>query len=328
MAFWSRRPRNAPAWFARARRDDATSVTDKQFRHWLSEGPQNELRYEQLELIWTVAGELEQDPEIKTLLADLPNTSPRTETRMSSGKRLLLVSVACGLALLAIGLSARFSHQSERLQSYATRLGEERTIVLPDRSTMTLNTATRVTVSYAADHRTITLEQGEATFNVAHDAKRRFEVVAAGGSARALGTQFNVLASGKTITVAVLEGRVAVTAARSGDYATVPGTSLVLTGGEQVSYAGPHLDRTQPADIARIRGWHAGRIVLNNVELGAAIAEFNRYSAHPLQLGNPALLTHRITGVFRTGETDAFLDALQEAFSVHIERTNTAIILQ
>jgi transmembrane sensor len=64
------------------------------------------------------------------------------------------------------------------------------------------------------------------------------------------------------------------------------------------------------------------------VELGEAIAEFNRYSALPLRLGNPALATQRITGVFRTGETDAFLNALQEAFHLHIERTTTAIVLQ
>jgi len=68
--------------------------------------------------------------------------------------------------------------------------------------------------------------------------------------------------------------------------------------------------------------------VLNNVELGEAVAEFNRYSRLPMKLGDPALLQRRITGVFRTGETNAFLEAVQEAFDVHVERTATAIILQ
>lgn len=73
---------------------------------------------------------------------------------------------------------------------------------------------------------------------------------------------------------------------------------------------------------------HTGRIVLNHVELAQAIAEFNRYNPLPLQLGNPSFATRRITRVFRSGETDAFLEALEEAFGVHAERTSTAIVLK
>jgi transmembrane sensor len=320
LALWSRHPRNASAWFARLRRDDIPSVTDSRFRRWLRKDPGNETRYEQQQLIWKVAGELEHDQDIQTLLESIETPSGAAKARSIPGGRLAFVAVACALALFTLGLVVRFSYGIDREQLYATRIGEERTIVLPDHSTMTLNTATRVRVSYAKSRRIVILEQGEATFSVVHDLARAFEVTAAGGTARALGTQFNVLATGKKITVAVLEGRVAVTAARD--------TTEVVGSGEQVTYAGAHLDRPEPANIARIRGWHAGRIVLNDVELGEAISEFNRYSRLPLQLANPALAAHRITGVFRSGETEAFLDALEEAVDVHIERTHTAIILK
>jgi len=230
--------------------------------------------------------------------------------------------------LVTIGWIVKQTYGATREAVYVTQFGEERTIDLPDHSVMTLNTATRVKVTYGRSYRSIVLERGEATFSVAHDLSRPFEVVASGGTARALATQFNVLAEDNRITVAVLEGRVAVTAARDRDSAIAAGATLVVNGGEQVTYAGAQLDRPEPANLARIQGWHVGRIVLNDMELGRAIVEFNRYSALPLRLGNPALASRRVTGVFRSGETDAFLEALKEAFDVHIERTRTAIVLQ
>jgi transmembrane sensor len=327
VVLWTRYPRSASAWFARRRRE-GTAGAEGRFQRWLATDPRNESRYEQQELIWKAAGELEQDPEIQTLLAGVPTAPPNASPRAPRGRGLALAALACALTLLVIGLSIRYSHRADGEQVYATRIGEERRIVLPDRSRMTLNTATRVRVSYGKSHRTVILEQGEATFSVVHDPARVFEVTAAGGTTRDLGTQFNVLAAGDRITVTVLEGRVAVTPARTENETTPVDAPLIIAGGEQVTYAGEHLDRPEPANIARIQGWHAGRIVLRNVELGEAIAEFNRYSALPLRLGNPALATQRITGVFRTGETDAFLNALQEAFHLHIERTTTAIVLQ
>jgi transmembrane sensor len=327
---WSRYPRSASAWFARLRRGGTNAETGRRFQAWIDSDAGNRSRYEQQELLWKAAGELQHDRDIQALLTELEGGARPLAARWADPKsvRLALASVACAVALVTIGWLVKLAYGAHREAVYVTHIGEERTIALPDHSVMTLNTATRVRVIYGRSYRTIVLEQGEATFNVMHDPSRPFEVAASGGTARALATQFNVLTEDNQITVAVLDGRVAVTAARGRNNATGSGATLVVNGGEQVTYAGGKLDRPEPANLARIQGWHAGRIVLNDMELGRAIVEFNRYSALPLQLGNSALASRRVTGVFRSGETDAFLEALKEAFDVHIERTPTAIVLQ
>ena len=77
-------------------------------------------------------------------------------------------------------------------QVYVTQIGEQQTIVLPDQSQILLNTDSRVAVSYQADRRLLTLHKGEAHFDVAHDAKRPFDVYAGGGRVNAVGTAFTV----------------------------------------------------------------------------------------------------------------------------------------
>jgi len=323
---WLRNPRSASGWFARLHRGTASPRTETRFQRWLESDPRNARQYDHQELVWTVAGELEHDPDIEALVgeADTDTSSPTHRSHLHLG----FAAIACAtLIIVAVG-GVVFLKRADRDPLYTTSIGEERQVVLPDHSAMTLNTATRVRVSYGKSRRAVVLEQGEATFNVIHDPARPFVVIASGGTARALGTQFNVLTAAGTITVAVLEGRVAVTAAPNPhSNAALPPDSVVVGDGEQVSFAGEKLGTPQPANIARIQGWHIGRIVMKDMTLSDAIAEFNRYSRVPLRLGNPSLATLRITGVFRSGEPDAFLDAVEEAFGLHVERTATAITL-
>ena len=60
-------------------------------------------------------------------------------------------------------------------QIYATTVGEQRTIVLPDQSRMALNTDTEVRIFYRSSARGIEIRRGEATFSVVRDTQRPFE---------------------------------------------------------------------------------------------------------------------------------------------------------
>jgi len=186
LPFWSASVRSASAWFARLRSEDVALSQQARFQRWLEADPRNAARYEHQEVVWDLAAGLEHDPEIEQWLEAIETAPSAAATPAFSGRRLTFAALACALALLAIGLSVHFMRGSVSEQLYATAIGEERTIALPDHSTMTLNTATRVRVSYSGSRRTVLLERGETTFNVVHDATRSFEVVAAGGTARAL----------------------------------------------------------------------------------------------------------------------------------------------
>jgi transmembrane sensor len=318
--------RSAAAWFARLKGGPVTVGLDRKYRRWLAADPANEIDYERHELAWELAGELAKDEEIAALVADahLGASEMASRTERSRGRLLAWSAAAATIAAIAVG-AAFYLQQEDRGEQYLTAVGEQRTIVLPDRSRMVLNTSTRVRVIYSSGARRIELEQGEATFSVEHDASRPFEVKAASGTARALGTEFNVLTGTGGATVAVLTGKVEViTQGRDGQKAA---RSVKLTQGQEVTYTGERVLPVRAANAERIRAWHSGRIVFEDVPLGQAVTEFNRYTSIPLVVRGDSLAELRVTGLFRIGETDALLRALDTAFGVEAERRESTIEL-
>lgn len=318
---WLRK--SAAQWFVRLRAEPVTPQLDARFRRWLTSDATNEVDYERHELVWEVAGELAGDEEIEELAAEalLATQKPRPAAR-----HVMLWSAAAAVlvATVVIGIYWQWPSHAE---VYATAVGAQRTVVLPDQSRMTLNTSTRARVEFHRDVRVIELEYGEATFSVTHDADRPFEVRSAHGTARALGTEFNVLSLNGNVTVSVLSGTVKVMAPDTTDRGPAP-PSAVLTRGEEVTYNSAGVSQIQSADLARIDAWRAGRLTFGNVDLQTAVLEFNRYGSTPIVLGDPSLASVRISGVFRIGETDALLRALNTAFEIEADRRKDAIELR
>lgn len=309
-------------WFVKLRSAPVTTGVETRFRQWLSADVRNEEAYVRQELTWELAGELEDDDEITAWVADAERTTPRS-SHASRVKRAAVWSTAvAGLAALAMTL---FWAMPER-NVYVTATGEHRTFVLPDRSSMTLNTGSRARIVYERGTRNVYLDRGEATFAVVHDPRRPFEVHAVGVVAKAVGTEFNVYSANGGVTVAVLSGKVLVTATEP-QTGQAAGRALV-GGGQEVTYEKTRLSNISRANLKRIEAWHSGRIAFEDIGLAAAIAEFNRYGMTPIQLGDPSLASLRVSGVFRVGEQEALLRALTQAFGLHAERTQTAIVLR
>ena len=98
------------------------------------------------------------------------------------------------------------------LSTFETAVGERSTVVLPDDSVVTLNTDTLVEVGFVegSDVRRVTLQRGQAHFDVEKDT-RPFEVLAAGRRIEALGTAFDVRIDTELgVLVTLLEGSVAI----------------------------------------------------------------------------------------------------------------------
>jgi transmembrane sensor len=54
-------------------------------------------------------------------------------------------------------------------------------------------------------------------------------------------------------------------------------------------------------------------------------AEYNRYSAKPIEIATPALRGLEISGVFATDDTEAFIAFLRSLKGVRVEVTETRI---
>lgn len=152
---------------------------------------------------WDLLASVKDHPQIQEWLKEA-EAPPRRFNR---------VWAAAAAVVLAIGLSAGAWLLHSGGTHYRTQVGEQRDVILPDGSKVTLNTDTALAVRYSDERRYIVLERGEALFVVKHDTGRPFDVAAGDTLTRALGTEFNVDMRSSKVTVSVLEGAVRVAAA-------------------------------------------------------------------------------------------------------------------
>jgi transmembrane sensor len=232
-----------------------------------------------------------------------------------------------GLAasLLAVGAFAWQFLSAPTSTQYSTGVGEQHTVALADGSTVFLNTDSDVRVQLSRRVRRIELARGEALFSVSHDPNRPFEVHALQGVTTAVGTQFDVELTRSGAAISVLEGTV--TVGGSGRGAALPPVAVTAGNGVGYSQEGA-VSELRPAELNRIQGWRTQRMVFNDIALDTALAEYNRYSRKPIVLGNPALGTRHINGVFHIGDEAAFLSALDQGLHLKATKDDVQTVLQ
>jgi transmembrane sensor len=69
-------------------------------------------------------------------------------------------------------------------------------------------------------------------------------------------------------------------------------------------------------DVEAATSWSEGRLTFRSTPLPAAVAEVNRYTRRRIELDAPTLSTVTVTGVFNTGDTDAFIAAAEDLFAL------------
>ena len=216
---------------------------------------------------------------------------------------------------------------------YQTGIGEQRTFYLSDGSSVILDTQTRVIANFSSDMRRVVLEHGQARFNVAKDKNRRFIVYAGRGATTAIGTAFVVRKSEENILVTLIEGKVSVTKlddlaetghslemaeSRNSNTRDVPHSEIMLEEGQQVAYSDKGLSQARTVDVKRATSWQQGRLIFDNYTLREVVDELNRYSHKKIVLGDNALASMRVTGVFKSGDNRKAIQALKTYFSMRV----------
>jgi transmembrane sensor len=199
-------------------------------------------------------------------------------------------------------------------EEFWTKVGEQRSVVLADGSRVTLNTASKIEVRLQADHRVVQLLQGEALFEVAHDAQRPFDVHAGNVVVRAVGTQFDIDRRATRTAVTVVEGRVALIAAdsRTGDLPVLSVGDRVVVGS-----AGPGA-LEHNVNLTETTAWTQHQLVFHHRPLGEIADEFNRYNVGRIEIRSPSLREQEVTGTFRSNDVASFVAVLEGIPGVQI----------
>lgn len=219
---------------------------------------------------------------------------------------------------------------------FRTRHGEYLTQQLPDNSVVKLDTDTAVWIRFDRTQRVVRLVAGRAEFKVTHDPSRKFVVQAGTVEITDVGTEFDVYARPETTEVTVFEGRVEVeaqpksAASPSADVLTKspgsPYAPVQVVAGQQLRVDNGSWPPTYvPVDTQRATAWLRRQIVFENEPLEAVAAEFNRYSATPIQIDSPALRTLAVSGVFAADDTESFIAFLRSLDGVQVDVSPTRI---
>ncbi len=317
----------AAEWLVKVEQD-GTPDTSKALAAWLAANPRHRAAFLRISTAWRRADALrriadpseEADPDL--LAPERPPTDesitepasvgylrpPRPSA--SQGPRRFGFAIAAALAVVLIGGAVWLTHTLSTSQTYSTAIGEFHRVTLADGSSISLNTNTRVRVSYSAAQRRVQLLQGEAQFDVAHDTGRPFIVTAGEATVRAVGTAFIVrLRSSQSVDVLVSQGRVAI---------NPPATTTLVSEGELALVRNNHVTRRAVNDITRRLSWTEGMLIFNGETLAEAVAEINRYNRRQIQITDPSIANRKIGGAFKATKPDLFATALEKTFGVEV----------
>jgi transmembrane sensor len=301
----------AAQWLAREDRGLTAEESDA-LELWLGASSLNKVSYLRLKASWQRADRL----------AALKTPALRVSERAPIAVSAL---VAAGLVLMLAGGAWYFwpaLRPTVDTRSYATVIGQRQEVRLSDGTRLELNTNTRMRASVTATGRTVTLDEGEAYFDVVHDAARPFVVYAGNRRITDLGTKFSVFRYGDDVRVTVREGRVKV------EILGQASQSVVTDGGhEVVTKAGETLVLTKPdADIDKDLSWRSGMLVFKEQTLAEAADQFNRYNARQILVeGNARKI--RIGGSFKADNVDVFVLLLHRGFGLSVNEQGDRIVV-
>lgn len=348
----------AARWYARLRAPDCTVQERADFEAWRAGDPRNAAAYAAAERMNDALAKLATaDPRLKAMVdqaassgATLPDDEPEEPTAGKppsltitaaphpAGQRRriarpfayaasVLIAGASVLALLALGKpdaaeavgGYRYANTKPmvRYGSGATR----RAVTLDDGTRAYLDVASIIEVRFDAARRDITLVQGRALFDAAHDSTRPFVVTVGTDRVTALGTVFQVDREPSEVVVTLAQGAVTVTSQGRVD-------EVHLAPGEELrSSAGSTRWSKRSVDAQSATSWSVGKHIFREQRLGDAVREINRYADKRVRLADPRLDELVVSGEFTTGDSESIVDALAVALPVRVVTMRTELVL-
>jgi transmembrane sensor len=303
---------DASHWVAVLKRGEPSLRDRRALKAWLSKDAANAAALEMMLELWDGL-----EP-VRSRADGMGPASVQLNRRIRRRAGALIWGPVGGVALA--GLAAVLLLAPAPVQTYATGLGEMRSVTLADRSTVWLNTDSRLTVALSPLDRKLSLERGEAEFKVAHEAFRPFVVATANASVRATGTEFSVRADRAGSRIVLVQGEVTVRRTDDGETADLhAGTVLVapLSGAFRLSKADPD------ADLA----WRRGQLIFYQRPIEEVVREFARYSGVRVRFADAAARRTRISGAFRANDFKAFLRAIETLYHIHSSTDENAEVV-
>ena len=334
------------------------------WEHFIQENPdQRELvafAKERFLLLFNVLAEADLE-EQETWLRDRlnqPEGTPvismdaRTETSPRKFIPLLLKITAAAVVLLLAGFFASYFFnpgKKNTTQLFATAYGERKSIELPDGSMVNLNAGSKIQINenFGVSVRSVYLE-GEAFFDVKHDAAIPFIVHTPAMDVKALGTAFDVKAyrNEKVTETSLIRGLVEVTLKENNNRV------LLLHPNQKIAWERPAAEAhgedpvkkeqaldavdglmkklavTDHGDIKEI-AWKENKLIFEDDSFNDIAALLERWYGVRIAFEDDIVRNYRFTGVFENEDIQTVLNFLKESrhFNFKMETGETVKVV-
>lgn len=313
----SERDQQAAHWYLKLQEMNVSAEDIQAALAWQDACPENRAAFERVEAYWRA-----WPSALPTEAARVASEAPRHQMKATRRTIAAATSALAAAALLAwLAPQWHLQRDSYERGEYTTAIGEHRTVQLDDASQIVLGGATDLRSSFTAETRRVELRGGEALFQVTRNSQRPFVVDMPNGSARVLGTTFNIHHGPDGATIAVLDGLVRIEPRSGANSVQLPaGTKVLLSTDGQLS-------AITRADPKQVMAWNDGRLVFVDRTLRSVIADLNRYSTKPIALGANITGDTHVTGAVKLDAIRQWLDALIPIAGVRVLENEHELVL-
>jgi transmembrane sensor len=320
-------PRSATEWIVRLNAGPLTWWDRRALNRWVAASPKHLQELEAAQAVNEIAQGLAGSRVARQYLAHEAQAFAPPLPRF--GFALPSLATAALAAVLVVTISPWNTPSMPRLADQGqarTAVGEIADYVLPDNSQITVAGASSVSVAFSDSRREVSLDQGEAFFDVQPDVRRPFVITAGARKVTVTGTSFNVnyLAAMDEMEVAVVEGTVNVafpSLSGGGETETMRAGDVILF----PAMGRPLVRRNLTAQ--QVSAWRSRKLYFDAANLSQVLSEVNRYSTKPVVSETRDIDKLMLSGQFQAGDVDSVLISLQQLYGIEARETEQEWVL-
>jgi len=315
---------------------------------WVAESAENESIFKASQQAWTametirieesvdVEKVLEENIEYRILNVEyrMNSTNLHPESRilhpasriLHPASRILhpasfLLRAAAVIILLAIPSFFLYRYFTKPVMQELTATTGRVESTLPDGSKISLNTGAllRYPEQFRGKKRSVSLE-GEAYFDVAHNASKPFIISADGIRVEVKGTSFyiNTRLTNGDFELVLTTGKVELY------FENEPGKTFVVNPGEKAIIHGNQISISPNVD-ANYMAWKTHRIIFSNDPLDVVAAALSKVYQADIRLSDPVLSSCRLTASFDNQSLESVLNVLKATLDVDVRNSGTLV---
>lgn len=307
----------AAAWVVRLH-NDPSAVDLERFEQWCNLDQRHGRAFDEALAAWINVGEHATASKVLAMRHAALGRVRRAERRWNWPA---IAAAVCLFVLAPLVGVVWYTMRPAAEQIFQTALGEQRVILLSDGSRMSLDALSEVRVRYTPDVRNLELISGRANFEVAKDVTRPLKVRVGPRIVTALGTVFSVERESTDVVVTLVEGSVAVTTR------DVPNSHIQMRPRQELRITDSgQVNMRDGIDPVQALAWREGKLIFDDAPLRVVVARMNKYSATQIEVAGEANEL-RVGGVFKAGDTTAFVDAMQSYFPLAVSHESNTVTL-